>query len=256
MGNVEVSSWERWNPEHYLGEYYTGVVVPDEVEAIKFHIEVLRNIVGQPIVLEFGCGPTVHRALAAAPYVSKIHMADYLQRNLVEVRRWIDGNVGSHNWSHYARFILQCEGIVEPTEQQIAERMSMTRSRITQLSRADASERFPLGRSYKGYYPHVYSGFCADSATNDKKTWARYMRNIASHVAPGGSLMIGALRKCKFYRSGNYYFPSADIDEDDLRKVLKLDFLAESINIEVREFPQLKEEGYTSILLAHALKGK
>ena len=57
-------------------------------------------------------------------------------------------------------------------------------------------------------------------------------------------------------KTGETFFPSANIDEHDLRRVLELDFLPESIKIEVKELPELAPEGYKGIVLAHAIKNK
>lgn len=253
--NIRLKSFNKhWQPKDYLKEYYQAPIVADELEAIKFQIETLKNLKKETVVLEFGSGPTAHRAITAAPYVSEIHIVDYLDENLDELKQWVDKKEGSHNWKHYVRYILECEGVKNPTNEQINQREELTRKKITRFLQADASKKNPLGDEYVGKYKHVYSGFCADSATHDKKTWTKYMRNIASLVASGGTFFTAALRKAKYYKSGDNYFPSANIDEHDLRKVLELDFLPDSITIEVRELPELKSEGYEGILLAHAIK--
>lgn len=248
---------KHWRPKDYLSEFYLApTVVPDEIEAVNFQVDFLRKQLGDknPVVLEFGSGPTAHRAITAAPYVSEIHVVDYMDNNLAELKKWVDKHPESHNWAHYTRYILQCEGIKNPSEQQILERENVTRKKITRFLQADAGQKDPLGKEYRNFYAHVYSGFCADSATGDKNTWKKYVRNIASLVAPGGTIFMGALRKARYYRTGKNYFPSANVDEHDLRQVLEIDFLPESITIEVRELPELEPEGYKGILLAYATK--
>jgi hypothetical protein len=50
------------------------------------------------------------------------------------------------------------------------------------------------------------------------------MRNIAAYVRPGGLFVTSALRRSAGYRVGERWFPSADIDERDLRVVLAAEF--------------------------------
>ena len=254
--DIELGSFsEHWNSKDYLNEFYAPpLVVPDELEAIKFQVDFLKTLPGKPLALEFGCGPTAHRTIAVAPYVSEIHMADYVSENLEEVRKWVRKKDDAHDWRHYVKYILECEGNLNPLQKEIDEREEMARVKVSRFIQADAGKRYPIGIEFECSYPHVFSGFCADSATTDKTTWEKFMRNIASLVAPGGTFFTAALKNAKYYKSGDNYFPSANIDEFDLRRVLELDFSPESITIEVRELPQLAAHGYKGILLAHAKK--
>src|SRR3989344_7393958 len=105
--NVKLGSFStHWSHRDYLNEFYPfPLVIADENEAIKFQVDFLKTLRrGKPLALEFGCGPTAHRTIAVAPYVSEIHMADYIPDNLEEVRKWIKGEAGRHNWDHYVKY--------------------------------------------------------------------------------------------------------------------------------------------------------
>ena len=92
---IKLSFFEKnWNPQDYLSEFYINTVVADELEAVKYQVEFFKELKFSPLILEFGCGPTLHRAIAAAKYVSEIHMSDYLESNLEEVRRWVEKKPG------------------------------------------------------------------------------------------------------------------------------------------------------------------
>lgn len=247
-----------WVPRDYLEEFYIDRVVADEQLAVRYQIELLRRLtqVGQhPIscMLEFGCGPTMHRAIAAAPYVTELHLADYLDSNLKEIERWLDNEPTSFNWNHYTRYILTLEGNV-PTADAISQREYETRKKVTRLIQANAGNKQPLGKEGKGTYPVVLSYFCADSATGDKKIWERYMRNIASLVKPGGVFTVAALAECFAYRTREQYFPSANVTLEDIIRVLSIDFDRETIYSELCHLPEHAEQGYVGILLANANK--
>jgi len=180
--------------------------------------------------------------------------AGCLRHNLAELARWVDNREGRHDWDLYAAYALTCEGIPQPTAAQVADRLALTRAKMTRLMPADAGREQPLGESAPPRYAHVYSGFCADSATGDKQTWRRFMRNIASLVAEGGTFWTAALHRATSYRAGRHRFPSANLDSADLQEILALDFLPQSIAVEVRALPQMREHGYAGIILARARK--
>ena len=250
---ITLSLFEKdWNPRDYLNEFYINTVVADELEAVKYQVSFFKKLKFSPLMLEFGCGPTLHRAITAAKYVSEIHVSDYLESNLEEVRKWVEKKPGRFNWNHYVKYILQLEGNKNPVAEDIAFRKEITRQKITKYFKADAGDSDPLGKKYAAYYPLVLSYFCADSATRNKHVWRKFMRNIFSLVKVGGLFTTAALYKSKFYTTGNYCFPSADIDEHDLHDVLTK-YLKE-INMKVCHLPEHKNQGYEGILLAHGVK--
>ena len=97
----------------------------------------------------------------------------------------------------------------------------------------------------------MVSAYCADSATADRATWETYMRHISGLVRPGGVFITAALRRCRHYVVGGKRFPSADVDEHDLRAVLEPEF---DCSIEVREVPEHARLGYEGIVLATAIR--
>ena len=98
----------------------------------------------------------------------------------------------------------------------------------------------------------MVSAYCADSATADRATWEAYMRHIAGLVEPGGVFITAALRRSRSYLVGGKRFPSADVDEHDLRAVLEPDFDCDDGAIQVREVPEHARLGYSGIVLACA----
>ena len=65
---VPVASFdEHWSPRDYLDQFYPPTRIhADELAAVKSQIEFTRaTLRDAPVVLEFGSGPAVHRAIAA-----------------------------------------------------------------------------------------------------------------------------------------------------------------------------------------------
>ena len=234
-----------WEPKVYLADYYADVE-PDERETIAYFVEAMRCVEpGQPVLL-FGVGPTLHHVFLAAGHASEIHLADYLPANLDEIRRWLDREPDAHDWRPFVRYTLECEGVAHPTETDVTCREELTRARIAKLLHGDAGRPEPVG----GRYATVISAYCADSATADRATWETYMRHIAGRVQPGGTFVTAALRRCRGYVVGDKRFPSADVDEQDLRDALASRFDA---SVEVRELEGHEAQGYGGIVLAHAV---
>ena len=74
------------------------------------------------------------------------------------------------------------------------------------------------------------------------------MRNIAGLVRPGGLFVTAALRHSTGYVVGGKTFPSASVDEADLRRVLEPDFDWDHGVIEVNDLSAHRSHGYTSVV--------
>ena len=240
-----------WVPKDYLTDYYS-VVEPDELQTIAFFVDAMRHVTpGEPILF-YGVGPTLHHVFLAAGTASEIHLAEYLPANLREIERWLERDAGAHDWSAFVRYTLECEGLARPTDEQVSEREELTRAKITRLLRADARRADPLQDYDGGRYGTVISAYCADSATDDRTTWATFMTRITGLVRPGGVFVTAALRRSRVYLVGGKAFPSANVDEGDLRAVLEPEFECEGGSIETRELPEHESQGYSGIVLAWA----
>lgn len=236
-----------WVPAEYLTGYY-HTVEPDEIATIAYFVDAMRHAEQDRPVLFFGVGPTLHHVFAAAEVASEIHVGDYLPANLAEIQRWIDRHPGAHDWRPFVRYTLQCEGLRDPTADDVAAREDLTRKKITELIRVDGRHPRPVDRRY----PTVVSAYCADSATADHATWQRFMRHITGLVQPGGLFVTAALRRCRGYTVAGKTFPSANIDEHDLRAVLQPQFELLNGSIEVRQTAQDSSHGYAAIVLCRA----
>ena len=234
-----------WSPGDYLADYYTQVE-PDEIETIKFFVDALRESqTGQP-VLFFGVGPTLHHVFLAAPTASEIHLCDYLPSNLDEIQRWIDRDPRAHDWRPFVRYTLECEGIDAPSDEQVTRREELTRLKITRLLEVDGRLPAPAGT----HYATVISGYCADSATSDHTSWASFMHHIMDRVHPGGLFVTAALRRSSGYSVGGHRFPSACVNEHDLRTVLESAWGPLEGSIETRDIVDSAAHGYSGIVLA------
>jgi NNMT/PNMT/TEMT family len=233
-----------WVPREYLADYYS-LVEPDERQTIAFFVDAMKEAEPGRPVLFFGTGPTLHHVFLAAPRASEIHLADYLPANLGEIERWRARDPAAHDWRAFVRYTLECEGVADPSEEDVARREELTRSKITRLLEVDGRRPVPVDQAYAT----VISAYCADSATDDRATWETFMANITALVGPGGLFLTAALRRCTAYVVGDKRFPSANVDEHDMRHVLARGF---SPRVQVRELEGHEAQGYSGVVLARA----
>lgn len=249
---VSYASFETaWRPDLYLSQYYSSVE-NDERVTLRFLVDAARFIGRVPFLLDFGCGPTVHHLFPFAATATEIHLADYLPANLAAIRSWVAREDEAHDWSDFAAYALGCQQGRSATGAEIDALQSLTRQRITACIPADARCESPIrdDRALRSY-PAVICCFCADSITHDQAEWRRCTRNIASLVAPGGWLVLAALRATDSYRVGEVRFPSARVSEHDVAEVLlEAGFPVSSSTVSVEFLADERGFGFDSVILA------
>lgn len=249
---MNIAGWKAWKAADYFRDYYGAEVQADERAAIRYQIEFLRKAEGRfAQAVEYGCGPTLMRAIAAAPYVESLDMADHLESNLTQVRRWTAHDDASDDWSRFTRYALACEGVPAPGDEEVRAREEMTRGRIGALLETDAFETHPLGPARAASYDLLLSGFCVDCISQSRELWRAALGNIVSLVKPGGAFVILALEGCAAYRAGDAWFPAANVRQADLRQAL-LECGSEPASLDVTRclLPSHRAQGYEGILLA------
>ncbi len=250
------SHWDAWDVREYL-ETYFHELGQDSYENLLFLVRELGKFSNKPKmrILDFGSGPTVFAGLAAAPFASEIHLSDYLPSNLEEIKKWLTNDKSAFNWNACTEKLLELEGNINVTHKEILEREALLRKKVTQVFRSDASLEWPIFAEKIQKYPIVISNFCADSATSSREVWQAYTKNMLNLVENGGQVLISALRNCKYYKSGNQFFPSANVNENDLSDILKKEkFILKETRVEIKHVPACEKDGFTTIMLATAKK--
>jgi hypothetical protein len=261
-----VADYSQWQAQDYFKTYYSEVVLPDEQVVLAYQIETLKRIehsFGRG--LEYGCGPTLHRAIAAARYAFRIDMADWLPDNLAQVREWVNSTSANTDWNLFTDYILTCENREEASNAtrkeamdagRIQRREDQARKVIRNLQVSDARWRHPMGPARQGFYDLLVSGFCLDAVSSDKGVWHGCMSNVLSTLHEGGLLILHALYRCKAYKVGDRMFPGADLSEDDLvESLLANGFDRSGMDVHVIPCPDNVQYGYSGILVASARKG-
>ena len=124
--NPLVADYSEWRARDYFQTYYSEVVLPDEQAVLAYQIDVLRAARARfGRGLEYGCGPTMHRAIAASKYAFRIDMADWLADNLTEARIWLCADDSAPEWKRFTSYVLACEGNPKANHQKLIQREGM-----------------------------------------------------------------------------------------------------------------------------------
>jgi hypothetical protein len=254
--NSLVADYSEWRARDYFDTYYSEVVLPDEQAVLAYQIDVMRAARSRfGRALEYGCGPTMHRAIAAAKYAFRIDMADWLADNLTEAREWLCADENAPEWKMFTKYALACEGQPRPSAAKVLQREALTRKVVRGLYVSDARLRQPLGPTRDGFYDLIVSGFCIDAISSDRSVWRRCLRNITSMLQPGGTFIIHALHQCRAYKCGERMFPGSNLSIDDMREAMTENgFVPQSIDAQVIPCPDNAQYGYSGILTASARK--
>jgi S-adenosylmethionine/arginine decarboxylase-like enzyme len=246
------AGWEELYPEGYLREYYT-TVTPDERLALEYLVQLLqrKGVPGQGSVVDFGCGPTVHRAIAVSPFANRITMADLLPANLAAIGAWLEKTRAAHSWDDYTAHILSIEGTATPTFDQINTREELTRKRIHSVSLCDALTDPPMSGSVQRKFDLVIAGFCLEVAATDVASYRQALLNVLSLVSPGGIAVVMSLCGSSAYRVGSYYHVCYPVEIRDVMDGFSLAGLTD-IDIQTQAVPELSPLGYSQVLLASA----
>lgn len=234
-----------WEPQAYLRQYYaTPHVAEDERANIAFALRQFGRV-GRRFAraIEVGCGPTLHHALLIAPHVDVLHLADYLVANLEEVRRSLAGEPDSHDWGVYLSGLQAAEGTVW------SDRWQSLRERVSRFAEID------VRRPQSPAYDLVASYYCAECVAGEREQWRLSLAGLAGLVAPGGVLLLAALRRCRAYHVLGRVFPTAFIDETDFAAELPaLGFDSAATVIEIVPIEEWSGQGFDSICCVWAAR--
>ncbi|MAE68374.1 hypothetical protein CL635_01010 [bacterium] len=235
----------------YLETYFKSID-EDERRICTFLAEEYAKLVGNPEMIDIGCGPCIQHVLSATPYVSSIQLADYLDGNLDELRNWIQSQETAFDWTHFTEFILQLES-ADSSAKAIAHRESTLRSKVVNIRHANVLDESVIGEDKQ--FGAVGFFYCAEAAAKTKPEWQKTIANVARLVEPGGRMFIASCRNTNFYTvktddGKDEVIPTASVNEDDFAALLpNIGFSLERSRIEVVNVGMGADHGIEDILL-------
>lgn len=257
--------FSSWNPVAYLEEYFpVNVDIEPVVKLITE--EGSRRLNPNSKAIDVGCGPTVCYWSSLASHVKELYLSDYLTINLAQIAKWLNKEPDMYDWSYYTDMTLKFEGVKSPSQQDILNREMLSRSKIKGFMRCDISQENPVGISQRGEYDCVLSVCCADSITNNKEDWRKYMKNIFSLLKPDGVFIGSSMRNCTHYNIGDISYPAANVNEDDFKELMndygfkdtRVEVVYESrpiVDSQTSKIEELRGEYDQVLLIAGTLQG-
>lgn len=256
MDTISITSdWDEFEPKDYLATYYSDIT-SENSDILQFFTEtaetVSQHLTKKSRLLDFGSGPTIYALIAFSKYVSEIHICDYLEANLNEVRQWLGQDVSAFDWSEFVKFVLTYENQLAGGENKnshdaIIKREALIRKLVSQTFTCDAYSAEPIDQPYT--YEVVISTCCAESTTDDKTTWQRILGNICSLVKPEGFLVLSTIEGAGSYAVGEKTFQAVCLDLEDITDALSVNgFVVQQINTIPASVPSYGYKGIITIL--------
>lgn len=232
--------YQIFEPDTYLNEYYQ-TVAPDTAEMLRFLVARIPQAPAGARVLDFGGGPTLYTAIAAASRAAVIHLSDYSAANRAAVSAWLAASPSAFDWRVFTETILTLEG-APATPSAVADREALVRARVTgvlacdvtaQPARAMARE---LGTSppQPTQYDLLCTNLCLEAVAHDAGEWRAYLRNITALLRPGGTILMSTVRRGTAYPVGAQLYPVAHLDERDVHHgLIAAGFAPASISLQI-----------------------
>jgi hypothetical protein len=250
----QYSTYTDWEPKKYLSDYYSEVM-PDERFSLEFLIDSLCRLSSVPVALDFGSGPVISHIMPLVAKAEEIHVSEYLASNLVELQKWLSTDADAHDWRSFTLEVLRLEGCPNPTESEAQLREDEVRRRVTKLLPGDVRESNPLGLEKQNFYPLVTAHYCAEGISPNKEEWRKYMTNIMTMVQPEGVLITSSCGSGKFYRVGDLYFPSTELEPQDVLSCFWENGFVD-VDLRIRQLPDYSEQGFFYTIFACGVKSE
>lgn len=245
----------KWSPKGYLEQYYSGKnVTNDEIGILKFIENFFKDKKSNfTNMIEVGCGPTIHHLTPFISHVDSIYIADYVESNLEEIRRWVNNSQDAHDWTAYLSGALRYKMGRLPSKAKIENTINSLKSKITSLLKCDVRSKKPLG--IKKTFNLVTSFYTLECVAHTQEEFVQFVKNLASLVKPNGWLILVDLHNANHYMVGDESFPTVRVTENIIRKSLTNGgFLPKTININLHPCPEYINEGFGNIVMSSAQK--
>jgi nicotinamide N-methyltransferase len=203
METPRMSDYTQFAPRTYLEQYYT-IITPEADGMITFIAEACAHLSEGARVLDFGAGPTVFTALAAARRAASIDMSEFAEANRDEITRWHDAASDAFDWSEYTRRILAHEG-VPTSDEAVREREARTRAVIARIIPCDAHAEPPVD-SPPAAYDAIISSLCLEAAARDADSWRACLARVVALARPGGHVILCTSLRGSVYAVGGRMF--------------------------------------------------
>ncbi|XP_040072709.1 nicotinamide N-methyltransferase [Ixodes scapularis] len=225
LGSVETQTLRAAYKEQFLPRTYVDIYGNFTQEA---YISGIKNIVGifqsdliqGQTLLDVGSGPMLLCSLVASSRFKHIVLSDLLERNRLELNKWLNNHEDAIDWTTPAETIAAFEGYND-VKKGASEIMERTRSAIRKVVPCDVLEPGVLPEEHKETFDVVLSSGCLDAVAADHESFRTVVCNVGTLVKPGGLLVITGAGGLKHYTVGAVDFAYSNLTEDVLKQAIR-----------------------------------
>lgn len=201
---------QKFDPDAYLQFYFSQDAIEDGTRVSLFALPVFAQLMLQTMrpneretLLDIGAGPTVYSALCFRDVAKRVHLADYVDRNLDVLRKWLH-HEETINWVPTIKVIKRTEGGPVPTEKVCAEVEEKSRGLVKAggIHFADVHQEEVVPDMSGKQVDILVSIFTLESACRNYEEYCKCMANMMRHLRSGGRFVLGSVLEDDEYNSG------------------------------------------------------
>ena len=139
-------------------------------------------------MLDFGCGPTIHGMISLTQHSPEIVLAEYLEKNRLEIHKWIKGDKDAFDWTPTIRHVVvELEG---KGELEVQERKQKLQHAIKSVVPCDITKDPALSPEYMKEYDIVHCFLYLEAVSRTKEEFVAYLLKLKTLIKPGGKFLL------------------------------------------------------------------
>ncbi|XP_065836614.1 nicotinamide N-methyltransferase-like [Oscarella lobularis] len=218
----------QFDSNAFVEKYYDTNVERSDREAFvltklhEFYTKTTHFPPDSASILEFGGGPTVSHLISAAPFASRIVLADYSPAALKTTNEWKKATPTSAetHWTAFFQYVIRNleknhkDDALEQRASEVKVKLSCTPCNIL--------DEKPLGKDdYDNYFDVVSSSFCLEVACPTNDRFISSVQKLAKLLKGSGSwFVLNCVLGERRYPVGEKMFFTLPLTEDLVKEAL------------------------------------
>ncbi|XP_072312255.1 phenylethanolamine N-methyltransferase [Eucyclogobius newberryi] len=255
-------TYQKFDPAAYLQYNYVppradfdrkDSIVPWKLACL--HRAFTEGDVGGDVLIDVGTGPTLYQVLSGCEVFNKVILTDFLEVNRQELKKWLQGEGGSLDWTPYIQYVCKLEGRSPSAWKEKAARLREVVSDVLPIDVHRAQPMAPDALPSQGA-DCLVSCFCLESVSPDMDTFTKALGHISKLLRPGGHLLlIGALQESYYFGGPGVKIPVVPLNEAQVCASLQEQGYS-LIRLEVYTLPQDMKVGVDDVCGVFFVKAK
>ncbi|MFF8968529.1 SCO2525 family SAM-dependent methyltransferase [Streptomyces sp. NPDC014995] len=233
--------WDAFDPDEYIKRNYLEIQPVDReiLSRVRDHFSDHFEGRGGRVAsgIDVGAGPNLYPALAMLPWCDEITLLERSASNFTYLGSQLSGY--DAHWDQFWDVLREKPGYAGIEEPRVRFKKAVQPVEGSLFELCGKEPGWDLGTMF----------FVAESITTSFREFRRGVGCFMNALKSGAPFAAAFMEHSEGYRVGSQEFPARDIDEGDVRSVLK-DY-AEGVKIHRMANPkQLVRTGYTGMILA------